>query len=188
MARKPISTDTICVDEVDMFERHRIYVLISNIFHLVYADECVEPIYAERKNQCYGCETNHPSQRQHDCLMLSEEESWNLFYDNAKDGVEKEEVWKHVLGVCYMMNIPLHPSWKTYLTELYKLPWTTVYLLRCQLLHFDNELCTVEKVQSILSDKVNEVRTHIPIHCPEEFLRKEVKPMDLDIALSKLSL
>jgi hypothetical protein len=49
MARKPISADTICVDEVDIFERDRLSVLLSNIFHLVYADLCVEHIYAERK-------------------------------------------------------------------------------------------------------------------------------------------
>ena len=172
---------SIRVDEVDMFERDQLYFLISNIFHLVYADECVEPIYAERKKQCYGCEVNHPSQRQHDCLMLTEEESWNLFYDPAKDVVNMEEVWKQVLGVCYMTNIALHSSWKTYLTELYKLPWTMMYLMRCQLLHFDNQLSTIEKIRIFLSDKLDQVKTpHVPIHCPLEFLRKEVQPMDID--------
>jgi hypothetical protein len=188
MARKPISADTICVDEVECYERDRLYLLISNIFHLVYAEQCVTPIYAERKEQCYGCETNHPSQIHHDCLMLSEEESWNLFYDNAKDAVDAEEVWKHVLGVCYMKDITLHRSWKTYLTELYKLPWTMVYLLRRQLLHYDSELSPVEKVLIVLSKETSEMKTQDPIHCPEEVLRKEVEPMELDVKFRNLKI
>ena len=175
----------IYVDEIDIFERDQLYFFISNIFHLVYTDECVGPIYEERQRQCYGCEVDHPSQRHHDCLMLTEEESWNLFYDQAKDVVDAEEVWKKVLGVCYMMNIALHCSWKAYLPELYKLPCTTMYLMRCQLFHFDSQLSTIEKVQIILSDKFDQVKTlHVPIHCPVEFLRKEVQPMDIDYLFS----
>jgi hypothetical protein len=50
--------------------------------------------------------------------MLNKEQSWNLFYDNAKDEFNAEEVWKNVIGACYMKNIALYRSWKTYVRTI----------------------------------------------------------------------
>jgi hypothetical protein len=102
--------------------------------------------------------------------------------------VDSEEGWKNVISVCYMKNIALHRFSKTYLSELYKLPWTTVYLLRRQLFHYDNELSTVEKVLIVLTKETSKVKTDVAVHCPEEFLRKLAEPMELDVNFSKLRL
>jgi hypothetical protein len=63
-----------------------------------------------------------------------------------------------------------------------------VYLLRRQLLHYDNELSTVEKVLIVLTKETSEVKTDVAVHCPEEFLRKQAEPMELDVNFSKLNM
>ena len=32
-----------------------------------------------RKERCFGCEVKHPSQRRHDCLMMTEGEGWENY-------------------------------------------------------------------------------------------------------------
>ena len=34
-------------------------------------------------DNCYGCEVGHPSQRNHDCLMMEDEEKWLMYTADA---------------------------------------------------------------------------------------------------------
>lgn len=50
------------------------------------------------KERCLRCEVNHPSQRRDECLMLSEEEGWELHSFQAIERVvEQGTVWKECI-------------------------------------------------------------------------------------------
>ena len=69
----------------------------------------LEAIYAEAvayeggkltKERCCGCEYDHPSQRQHDCIMLSEQERWQSYGLEAIERViVKRMVWREFVEV-----------------------------------------------------------------------------------------
>ena len=45
-----------------------------------------------RKEKCYGCEIEHPSQRQHDCLMMSNEEAWETYGLEAIEHIFQDQI------------------------------------------------------------------------------------------------
>ena len=66
------------------------YNLLEGIYANVVAQEggrlCVE--------SCNGCQAGHPSQRQHDCLMMNENERWQMYGLQAIERVNgKRMVW-----------------------------------------------------------------------------------------------
>ena len=44
------------------------------------------------KEKCYGCEIEHPSQRQHDCLMMSDEEAWETYGLEAIEHIFQKQI------------------------------------------------------------------------------------------------
>ena len=66
------------------------YNLLEGIYSNAVAHEvqrlCVEP--------CNGCQVGHPSQRQHDSLMMNENERWQMYGSQAIGRVNgKRIVW-----------------------------------------------------------------------------------------------
>jgi hypothetical protein len=63
--------------------------------HLVscFAKHLAEKMTELVKNDCYGCQNDHPSQIQHDkCLMMSEEEKLDEYLDEAWSLISEEAV------------------------------------------------------------------------------------------------
>ena len=76
----------LTIDEVEQVQRQSIAGLIGHIFQLPYAHMVDELIQEEKLNRCHGCAIQHPSQRQHSCVMMDKEDSW-LYY--REDVVKK---------------------------------------------------------------------------------------------------
>ena len=50
--------------------------------------------------QCYGCQVNHPSQRNHDvCLMMTKEERIEAVFETALGRVNEYEIFEEYLDV-----------------------------------------------------------------------------------------
>ena len=64
------------IDELENGENKRGAVLFGHVFQLAFAAVCDELIQQEKWEQCHGCAINRPSQRQHSCLMIDNEEAW----------------------------------------------------------------------------------------------------------------
>ena len=76
----------LTIDEVEQVQRQSIAGLLGHIFQLTYANMVDELIQEEKMNRYHGCVIQHPSQRQHWCLMMDKEDSW-LYY--REDVVKK---------------------------------------------------------------------------------------------------
>ena len=87
------------VDEVDMAERAFLVELITTILKLSYTSCCEEFVWKTVNSSCEGCQLKLPSQSDHLCVMMEEEQAWNLFYDDAMQLVETNRVWELATSV-----------------------------------------------------------------------------------------
>ena len=63
------------VDEVSETEYQKQFSLLEAIF----ADAVASEINQLCQEYCCGCKIDHPSQSQHDCLMMDEDERWEMY-------------------------------------------------------------------------------------------------------------
>lgn len=54
------------------------------MLQLTYAAICDKLIQEAKVNQCNGCAIYHPSQKEHSCLMMDNEEGWVYDHDEAR--------------------------------------------------------------------------------------------------------
>ena len=57
-----------------------------------YAEEVSTIISMLVLENCEGCRIDHPSQRQHDCLMMEDEQKMWLYFDTALEKVSEAKV------------------------------------------------------------------------------------------------
>ena len=63
--------------------------------------------------------------------MMDSEDSWIYYHD---------EVQKTAKNVCSDLGFTLGQTWESYLTELSKFPWTTIYLTPLELEYCDQNV------------------------------------------------
>ena len=123
--------------------------------------------------------------------MLEQEEAWNLYYDSAIQEIDPQGVWELAEGVCRLLEVPLHNSWKTYLSELYKLPSTTVYITYLKLNYCIDDENLVDRVVQARYDDPCGIKNSFELSiadsavpCSEEFKRKDEEPMEIDLLIN----
>ena len=79
------ATPLFTIDEVEQIQRKKVATIIGHLFHLTYAAFFDKLVQEEKVNRCHGCAIQHPSQRQHSCLMLDNEDSWFYYHDEARE-------------------------------------------------------------------------------------------------------
>ena len=47
-----------------------------NLMNAIFSQVVNQRVQELRKEKCCGCKVDHPSQRRHECLTMSEEEGW----------------------------------------------------------------------------------------------------------------
>ena len=126
----------LTVDEVEKIQRQKIASLIGHVFQLTYAAMFETLIQEEKLHRCNGCAINHPSQRQHSCVMMDSEDAWMYYRDDVVETIDLNVVLKTAESVCTALGFKLGKSWEAYVTELPKLPWTSIYLTSLELDNF----------------------------------------------------
>jgi hypothetical protein len=97
--------NSLNVDEVVPWEVKN----LCNLVNAIFSDAIANQINKLRKEKCCGCEVNHPSQRRHECLMMSEEEGWIMHGLEAIERViESQIVWKHFIEAIRVMKLDYH--------------------------------------------------------------------------------
>ena len=81
------------------------------MFQLTYAAFFDKLVQEEKVNQCQGCAIQHPSQRQHYCLMFDTEDSWFYYHDEAREQIDLAAVIT-VESVCSTLVLKLGQTWK----------------------------------------------------------------------------
>ena len=197
------SQPMLTVDEVEQIQRKKVATIIEHVFQLTYAAFYDKLVQEEKVNRCHGCTIQHPSQRQHSCLILNTEDAWLYYHDEAREQIDLAVVMKTVESVCSTLELKLGQSWESYLTVLPKLPWTSLYLTSLELEHHVEDM--KERVLYALyygpcglkckdfnevreDDNAEEIMNVDPaeVQCPENIIRKEEKLMDLDYVINEI--
>jgi len=195
----------LTVDEVEKIQRKKVAAIIGHVFQLTYAAFFDKLVQEEKVSRCHGCTIQHPSQRQHSCLMLDTEDAWFYYHDVAREQIDLAVVMKTVKSVCSTLGLKLGQTWESYLTELPKLPWTSLYLTSLELENCDEDIkervlyalyygpCGLKtndfsSVEIHKDDNAEEVMNVDPIEvqCLENIIRKEEKLMDLDNVINEI--
>ena len=187
------SNRLLTVDEVEKVQRQRLARVIGHVFQLTFAALFDTMIHEEKVRHCNGCAINHPSQRQHSCLMMDEEDAWMYYRDDVLEKIDLNVVQETAQSVCSALGLKLGKSWNTYVTELPKFPWTSIYLTSLELSQ-GQDLKT--RILHALYDGPNGVKSKdwdfglaadpLEVECPETIVRKEEVPMDLDVVINDI--
>ena len=101
------------VDEVVPWEIQN----LCNLLNVIFSEAVAHEVDKLRKEKCCGCEVNHPSQRRHECLMMSEEDGWIMHgLEAIERTIRQEIVWKQFIEAIRVMKLDYHQ----YATEHYK--------------------------------------------------------------------
>ncbi len=115
------------IDEAMPWEVRNLCYLMNAIF-LQAVDKEVSKL---RKELCYGCKKDHPSQRRHDCVMMSEEEGWIKHGKKAiKRVVENKILRKLFREGIRVMKLDYHEQVAEHFDNLTNHFETTLDLLR----------------------------------------------------------
>ena len=79
------------IDEIKIFLSNR-QKLIEQKLIKCYAEEISSVISNLAVENCNGCITDHPSQRQHPCLMMESDERLFLYFDEALPRISEAKV------------------------------------------------------------------------------------------------
>ena len=123
----------LTIDEVENVQRQRVASLIGHVFQLTYAATVDKLIQEEKLNRCHGCAIQHPSQNQHSCLMMDNDDAWMYYHDEVEEQFDLNVILKTAESVCSALGFKLGKTWEAYVTELPKLPWTSIYLTSLEL-------------------------------------------------------
>ena len=127
------ATPLLTVDEVEQVHRQRAVSLIGHVFPRTYAAILDAMIQEEKVTCCHGCAIQHPSQRQHSCLMMNSGDAWFYFRDNAVEKMNLNDVLRIAGSVCNTLGFKLGKFWEAYVSDLAKMPWTSLYLTSLEL-------------------------------------------------------
>ena len=102
-----------------------------DLMNTIFLDAIEHQLQQIRKEKCRGCEVNHPSQRRHECIMMSEEEDWIMYGTEAAEQViEHQIVSKHFTEAIRVMKLDPHNEVIQHLKNLSKDLETTAEFLK----------------------------------------------------------
>ena len=194
-----VESNILTVDEVERIQRQKITSLVGHVFQLTYAAMLDALIHEEKLKRCNGCEIDHPSQRQHSCVMMDSEDAWMYYRDDVVEKMDLNVVLKTAESVCSAIGLTLGKSWEAYVTELPKFPWTSIYLTSLEL---EGSIGVFQPRQ--LQDRIlyaiyygpnglkcqdssgTEMTRRDEVQCPETIVRKDEEPMNVDFVINEI--
>ena len=199
MQVESIASPLLTVDEVEKVQRQRVASLIGHVFQLTYAATVDKLIQEQKLNRCHGCAIQHPSQNQHSCLMMDNDDAWMYYHDEVVEQIDLNVILKTAESVCSALGFKLGKTWEAYVTELPKLPWTNIYLTSLELDSVGEIFQSREQQERILyaiyygpcglkckDPSAVEIDSQVEVQCPERVVRKDEQPMDLDLIINDI--
>ena len=108
----------LTIDEVENVQRQRIASFIGHVFQLTYAALVDKLIQQEKLNHCDGCAIQQPSQNQHSCLMMDNDDAWIYYHDEVVEQTDLNSMLNATESICSALGFKLGKSWEAYVTEL----------------------------------------------------------------------
>ena len=99
------------------------YKQLCKLLETLLAKSVSNEVHKLCKEKRCGCEYDHPSQRQHDCIMLTEEEKWVNYGLEAMEQVySKRVIWRLFLEALRVLKLEYHSGIVDHLRDLEREP------------------------------------------------------------------
>ena len=69
-------------------------------------------IQQEKLNRCHGCVIRHPSQNQHSCFMMDNNDAWMCYHDEVVEKIDLNFMLKATESICSALGFKLGKSWE----------------------------------------------------------------------------
>ena len=103
-----------------------------------------------RKEKCWGYIVDHPSQKRHECLMMSEDEGWIMHgLEAIEQVIACQVVWKHFTEAISVMKLHYHEHVTKHFENLTKNHETTLEILKD--LTFKSDISEYQAILGYLS-------------------------------------
>ena len=120
-----------------------------NLMNAIFSQVVNHRVQELRKEKCCGCEIDHPSQRRHECIMMSEEEGWITYGLEVIEHVLKHGIlWKQYREAIRIMKLIPHEQTLQHFQTLSSNHETTLDLLTD--LHFKPDLSEYQDILGYL--------------------------------------
>lgn len=104
--------------------------LLEYIIQLSFAVHCKTWVEELTRNNCWGCQHDRPSQKEHDCLMLVGMDPWFAYFEEALKRLDQGQVIQCAQNVAAEFGLTLPDSEsKTYFIQLKHWPIERFYML-----------------------------------------------------------
>ena len=129
-----------------------------NLLEGIYANAVAQEVERFCVESCNGCQAGHPSQRQHDCLMMNEHERWQMYGLQAIERVNgKRMVWNEFAEAMRVLKLAVDRDVLEHLQQLEKDPHggrllSILLPLRFQLRNYNLVSCGAIFTRSMLRD------------------------------------
>ena len=90
----------LTIDEVQKVRRQRIASFNGHIFQMTYAALVDKLIQQEELNHSHGCAIQHPSQNQHSCLMMDNDDAWMYYHDEVVEQIDMNSTLNAIESIC----------------------------------------------------------------------------------------
>ena len=103
--------------------------------------------------------------------MIDKEDSWLYYREDVVEKIDLNAVLNNVESVCKALGFKLGQSWKMYVSELPKIPWTSIFLASLEVDGFDGDIKS--RVLRAIHDEPNGLKSKdfsdqkAEIECPE---------------------
>jgi hypothetical protein len=146
-SKQPTFANKVFADEVSSADHKKLCNLLEMILAWAVSDE----VHKLCKERCYGCEVDHPSQRRHDCLMLTIEEKWITYGLEAIERVNsKRMIWRLFLEALRILKLECHNSIVDHLRDLERDPDSAMVYSLMEL-HLDTDNTEFDSILNYLS-------------------------------------
>ena len=145
--KQPTFASKVFVDEVSSAN----YKKLCNLLETILAWSVSDEVHKLSRERCCGCEVDHPSQRRHDCLMLTMEEKWLTYGLEAIERVNsKRIIWRLFLEALRILKLNYHNSIVDHLRDLERDPDSSLVHSLMEL-HLDPDNTMFDSVLNYLS-------------------------------------
>ena len=121
-----------------------------NLLEGIYANAVACEVHKLCAELCCGCQINHASQRQHDCLMMDEYERWQMYGLQAIERVNaKRMVWNDFAEVMRVLKLKVDVNIIEHLQQMERDPDST-FVESLMELHQDTDNREVQCVLNYL--------------------------------------
>ena len=124
--------------------------------------------------------------------MMCYDDAWMYYHDEVVEQIDLNSMLNATESICSALGFKLGNSWEAYVSELPKMPWTSIYLASLELDVVQQGDDLQSRILYALYYRPNVLKwkdfgdQQETIECPERVVRKDEQPMDLDLIINDI--